>query len=46
MEQLKVVLTESAVSDLEDIENYIAQDSSLIARRFISRIFEKIDQLT
>jgi len=40
-----IVITESAYADLEDIESYIAQDSPAIARQFISRIFDKIDQL-
>jgi toxin ParE1/3/4 len=43
--QITIVITESAYSDLEDIENYIAQDSPVIARKFISHIFDKIDQL-
>ncbi|HEY4196522.1 MAG TPA: type II toxin-antitoxin system RelE/ParE family toxin, partial [Mucilaginibacter sp.] len=45
MEQIIIVITDSAYSDLEDIENYIAQDSPAIARKFINRIFDKIDQL-
>ncbi|RYU90440.1 type II toxin-antitoxin system RelE/ParE family toxin [Mucilaginibacter terrigena] len=45
MEPVNIIVTESALSDLEDIETYIAQDSTLIARRFISRIFDKIDVL-
>lgn len=45
MEQVTIVVTESAYSDLEDIENYISQDSPAIARRFIAKIFDKIDQL-
>ena len=45
MEKITIVITESAYSDLEDIENYIAQDSPAIASKFISRIFDKIDQL-
>jgi plasmid stabilization system protein ParE len=43
VEQITIVITESAYSDLEDIENYISQDSPTIARNFISRIFDKID---
>ena len=39
------MITESAYADLEDIENYISQDSPAIARRFINTIFDKIDQL-
>jgi len=45
VEQVKIVITESAYEDLEDIESYISQDSPTIARKFINRIFEKIDQL-
>jgi toxin ParE1/3/4 len=44
--EVTIVITETAYSDLEDIENYIAQDSPTIARRFILRIFDKIDQLS
>jgi toxin ParE1/3/4 len=40
-----IFITESAYADLEDIENYISQDSPAIARKFINRIFDKIDQL-
>ncbi len=45
MEQITIVLAESAYNDLEDIETYISQDSHVIARRFINSIFDKIDQL-
>ena len=45
MEQVTIVITESAYNDLEDIENYISQDSPLMARRFINKIFERIDLL-
>jgi toxin ParE1/3/4 len=45
VEQVTIVITESAYNDLEDIENYISQDSPLMARRFINKIFERIDQL-
>ena len=41
----EVVITDSAFADLEDIENYISLDSPAIARRFILKIFDKIDQL-
>jgi len=43
--QITIVVTETAYLDLEDIENYIAQDSPVIARRFIAKIFDKIEQL-
>lgn len=45
MGEVIIVITETAYADLEDIENYIAQDSPTIARRFILRIFDRIDQL-
>ena len=45
MGQINIVITETAYSDLEDIEAYISQDSPFVARRFISKIFDKIDQL-
>lgn len=45
MEQVNIVITESAYEDLLDIEIYISQDSELIARNFINKIFDKIDQL-
>jgi len=46
VEEIIIVVTETAYADLEDIENYISQDSPTIARRFIMRIFDKIDQFT
>jgi len=45
VEQITIVITESAYTDLEDIENYISLDSPSIARSFISKIFDKIDYL-
>lgn len=45
MEQIVISITESAYADLLDIEIYISQDSEYIARNFISKIFDKIDQL-
>lgn len=45
MEQITIVLTESAYTDLEDIETYISQDSQSIAHNFIDKIFYKIGQL-
>jgi len=43
--KVAIAITKSALADLEDIENYISLDSPAIARKFISRIFDKIDQL-
>ncbi len=45
MGQIIIVITETAYADLEDIENYISQDSPTIARKFIVRIFDRIEQL-
>jgi addiction module RelE/StbE family toxin len=45
VEQVSISITESAYADLEDIESYISQDSPAIARKFINKIFDKIDQL-
>ncbi|MFD1258143.1 type II toxin-antitoxin system RelE/ParE family toxin [Mucilaginibacter terrae] len=45
MGQVNIVVTESAFADLEEIESYISIDSPAIARKFISRIFDRIDQL-
>jgi addiction module RelE/StbE family toxin len=45
VEPVIIVVAESAYADLEDIENYISRDSPAMARKFISRIFDKIDQL-
>jgi toxin ParE1/3/4 len=46
VEQIVIVITDSALSDLEDIERYISEDSPSIARKFISKIFDKIEQLS
>ena len=45
MERVNIIITESAYTDLEDIENYISQDSPTIARKFINKIFDRIEQL-
>ena len=45
MGKITILITETALADLEDIENYIAQDSPAIAVNFILRIFDKIEQL-
>jgi toxin ParE1/3/4 len=41
-----ITITEAAYADLEDIENYIALDSPAIARQFILKIFDRMDQLS
>jgi toxin ParE1/3/4 len=43
--EVNIVVTESALADLEEIESYISIDSPAIARKFISRIFDRIDEL-
>jgi toxin ParE1/3/4 len=43
--EIVIAITETAYTDLEDIENYISQDSPAIAKKFILRIFDRIDQL-
>ncbi|HYG40028.1 MAG TPA: type II toxin-antitoxin system RelE/ParE family toxin [Cytophagales bacterium] len=45
MEQRKIEITETAYADLEDIESYISNDSPRIARKFIERIFARLEQL-
>ena len=35
---MKVTWTKSAVQDLRDLENYIAADSPLYARRFVEKL--------
>ena len=45
MAKVTITFTEIAYADLEDIESYISQDSPAISRKFISRIFDRIDQL-
>lgn len=46
MAEIIITITETAYADLEDIENYIALDSPAIARRFILKIFDRIEQLS
>jgi len=43
--QVNIAVTESAYVDLEDIENYISLDSPAIARKFIAKIFDRIEVL-
>jgi addiction module RelE/StbE family toxin len=45
VEPRKISLSESAYADLANIEAYIAQDSPSVARNFVNRIFEKMEQL-
>jgi toxin ParE1/3/4 len=43
--RININITESAYADLEEIESYISQDSPTIARKFINKIFDRIEQL-
>ena len=45
MARIEIKLTESAYSDLEEIENYIGQSSARIGRSFINKVFNKIELL-
>lgn len=42
---VKVVWTDSAIEDLNDIGNYIAKDSERYAELTIQRLFESVDIL-
>ena len=42
---MKVVWTEPAESDLDDLFNYIARDSAIYAERFIDRILDTVVKL-
>ena len=46
MAERRLIISETAYADLESIENYIAEDSPIIAQQFIRRIFERIEQLS
>ena len=46
MGSCQIKLSNTAFSDLENIESYIAEDSPVIAQKFIRRIFERIEQLS
>ncbi len=41
----KIAYTQKALNDLDEIEAYIALDSPRMARRWIQRIIDKIEQL-
>ncbi|MCR5078492.1 MAG: GNAT family N-acetyltransferase [Bacilli bacterium] len=41
----KTIITNSAFSDLENIKSFIANDNQDIAKRYISRIFDRLEQL-
>lgn len=42
---VKIVWTDSAIFDLEDIGEYIAKDSERYAQLTVSRLFESVDIL-
>jgi addiction module RelE/StbE family toxin len=43
--EYEIAYTKKALSDLDEIEAYIALDSPRMARRWIQRIIDKIEQL-
>ena len=45
MGETEITLAEAAYADLVQIEEYIAQDSPTIARRFVLQVFNKLEQL-
>ena len=45
MAVIEIKITESAYSDLEEIESYIGQSSARIGRSFVNKIFKKIELL-
>jgi len=42
---VEIILTELAWDDLDEITDFIAQDSPHYAQEFSERVFERIDQL-
>jgi len=42
---MKIVWTEPALCDLEDIRDYIRKDSEFYARRFVEKIFAAVEKL-
>ncbi|VAX36440.1 hypothetical protein MNBD_UNCLBAC01-483 [hydrothermal vent metagenome] len=42
---IKIIWTEPAISDLEKIRSYIAQDSEVYAAALILELFQSVDQL-
>ena len=42
---MKIIWSNPAISDLENIKNYIAKDSSHYASIFIEKIIEAVDKL-
>lgn len=41
----KIIITDSAFSDLENIKSFIANDNQEVAKKYISKIFERLEQL-
>jgi addiction module RelE/StbE family toxin len=45
MAGIKITITESAFTDLEETERYIGQSSARIGRSFVNKVFKKIELL-
>lgn len=41
----RIIWTEPALQDLDEIADYISLDKPTAARRFVQRVFERIEQL-
>jgi toxin ParE1/3/4 len=41
----RIIWTEPALQDLDEIADYISLDKPTVARRFVQRVFERIEQL-
>jgi toxin ParE1/3/4 len=41
----RIIWTEPALQDLDEIADYISLDKPAAARRFVQRVFERIEQL-
>ena len=42
----KIILTNSAYRDLENIKQYISKDNPLVGKQYISKIFDKLEKLS
>lgn len=42
---VKIVWTDDAIQDLEEIFNYISKDSPISAKRLIERLLQKVEML-
>ena len=43
MAGIEIKITETAYSDLKEIENYIGQNTTRIGRSFVNKVFNKIE---